>query len=244
VTRTRLQLEADRRTALIRSRLAEDLQRLRADAGVSQVAIARHAGLDRSVISKLEAGTLAPTLETYQRIAAALGADFTARVYPNTGPTVRDRHSIRMADVVIGHAHQRWRISPEVGVRRPAKGWIDLALHDPDARIVVATELESDLRRVEQVIRWSTEKAASIASSDLARRWVDDGVEMPMVSRLLVVRHTRSNVAAVEDARRLLRQAFPADPNDAIRSLTGVAPWPGPALIWARIDRGRAALHA
>lgn len=94
------------------------------------------------------------------------------------------------------------------------------------------------------MIRWSTEKAASIASSDLARRWVDDGVEMPMVSRLLVVRHTRSNVAAVEDARRLLRQAFPADTDDAIRSLTGVAPWPGPALIWARIDLGRAALHA
>jgi hypothetical protein len=63
-------------------------------------------------------------------------------------------------------------------------------------------------------------------------------------SRLLVVRWTRHNRAAVEAAPRLLREAYPADPRDALEALTGAATWPGPALVWARIDRGRADLVA
>ena len=113
-------------------------------------------------------------------------------------------------------------------MRRPVRGWIDLALTDPTNGLVVATELESELRRVEQLIRWSTEKADAIEAG----------------SRLLVVRWTRANRLAVEAARRLLREAYPADPRDALESLTGTAAWPGPALIWARIDRGRAELVA
>ena len=241
--RTRLQLDADRRAADLRRRIAEDLRRLRLDAGASQVAVARLAGIDRSVVTRLEAGTLSPTVETYVRLAAALGADYTARVYPNTGPEIHDRHHVRMADAVMAAARERWRITPEVAVRRPARGWIDLALHDPSARLVVATELESDLRRIEQLIRWSTEKAASIDSSSVARGWELDGVR-PAVSRLLVVRWTRANRDVAEAARRLLREAYPADPRDALDAIAGRATWPGPALLWARIDRGRSELVA
>ena len=169
-----------------------------------------------------------PTLETYARIAAALGADLAARVYPQTGPRIRDRHQVRMAEVVISSLHPRWQVTPEVAVRSPVRGWIDLALHDPGAQLVVAGELESELRRLEQLIRWSAQKADAIGAG----------------SRLLVVRWTRHNRAAVEAARRLLREAYPADPRDALDAITGTATWPGPALVWARIDRGRADLVA
>jgi transcriptional regulator with XRE-family HTH domain len=241
--RTRLQLDADRRAADLRRRIADDLRRLRLDAGASQAAVANLAGIDRSVLTRLEAGTLSPTLETYVRLAAALGADYTARLYPNTGPAIHDRHHVRMADAVIGAAHERWTITPEVAVRRPARGWIDLALHDPRVRLVIATELESDLRRIEQLIRWSTEKAASIDSSTMAREWLRDGVG-PDVSRLLVARWTRTNRDVAAAARRLLREAYPADPRDALEAITGTATWPGAALVWARIDRGRSELVA
>ena len=133
-----------------------------------------------------------------------------------------------MAEAVIGALHPRWRVTPEVAVRRPVRGWIDLALEDPAQDLIVATELESDLRRIEQLIRWSAEKAVAIGAG----------------SRLLVVRWTRANREAVSAARRLLREAYPADPRDALESLTGTAAWPGPALLWARIDRGRAELVA
>lgn len=226
--RTRLQLDADRHSAALRHRLAEDIRRLREDAGVDQAAVARIAGVSPSQISRLEAGAFRPSLETYARIAAGLGADLAARVYPNTGPRIRDRHQVRMAEVLIGALHPRWRVTPEVAVRRPVRGWIDLALTDPTNGLVVATELESELRRIEQLIRWSAEKADAI----------DAG------SRLLVVRWTRANRLVVEDARRLLREAYPADPRDALESLTGTTAWPGSARIWARIDRGRAELVA
>ena len=190
--------------------------------------MARLAGISPSQISRLEAGAFRPSIETYSRIAAALGADLAARVYPQTGPRIRDRHQVRMAEVLIGALHPRWRVTPEVAVRRPVRGWIDLALEDPAHDLMVATELESELRRIEQLIRWSAAKADAI----------DAG------SRLLVVRWTRANRDVVADARRLLREAYPADPRDALESLTGTAAWPGPSLLWARIDRGLADLTA
>ncbi len=47
------------------------------------------------------------------------------------------------------------------------------------------------------------------------------------VTRLLVVRWTRANRDAASDARRQLREAYPADPRDALDALTGTAAWPG-----------------
>ena len=109
------------------------------------------------------------------------------------------------------------------------------------AGVLVATELESTLRRMEQLIRWSAEKAAALPSSDA---WARRGAEgtPPRVSRLLLVRGTRANRDAVSDARRLLRDAYPANPADAFASLTGESPWPGPSLCWVRIDGTRPAL--
>ena len=241
MARTKLQLEADRHAAALRRSLADDLQRLRRDAGITQAAVARLAGVDRSIVSRLEVGAFDPTLETYARIAAALGADLAARVYPQSGPAVRDRHQIRMADLLLGAIHSRWRPTPEVAVRRPVRGWVDLALHDPAAGIVVATELESELRRIEQLIRWSAEKAAALAALPVWSQPAEPGART-QVSRLLVVRWTCANREAAALARRTLGAAYPADPRDALEALTGTATWPGPAMIWARIDRGRPAL--
>jgi len=241
MTRTRLQLDADRHVEGLRRTLAEDLRRLRGDAGISQSAVAERAGVHPSLVSRVEAGALDPTLETYARIAAALGADLAARIYPQSGPSIRDRHQARMADLLLASLHPRWQGAPEVAVRRPVRGWIDLVLHDPSAHALVATELESVLHRIEQLIRWSTEKAHSIASSSNWPTWLGTGPE-PDISRLLVVRWTRANRDAASAARRVLAEAYPADPRDALDALTGTAAWPGPALVWARIDGAEARL--
>jgi transcriptional regulator with XRE-family HTH domain len=240
MARTQLQIDADRRTETLRRNLAQDLRRMREDAGVSRAAIARLAGVDRSVVSRIEAGVLAPTLETYSRLAAALGADLASRVYPNTGPHLHDRHQVRIAEMLLACLHPRWHPTPEVGVHRPVRGWVDLALHDPLARVLVSTELESTLRRLEQLIRWSEEKALALDSSANWPSWSAGGGE-PDISRLLVIRVTRANRAAAAEARRLLRAAYPADPRDALDALTGVAPWPGSALLWARLEPSGAA---
>jgi transcriptional regulator with XRE-family HTH domain len=231
---TRLQLDADRRSASLRRSIADDLRQMRLDAGVSRVAVARVAGVDPSFITKIEAGTAAPSLETYVRICAALGADFAARPYPNTGPAIRDRHQVRIAELLARSLDPRWRVSPEVAVRRPARGWIDAVLEDGRSRTLVATELESDIRRVEQVLRWSRAKADSLPSATAWPAWARDGD--PAISQLLIVRRTRANRVVAEAARRQLRDAYPADPCDALEALAGSAAWPGAAMIWAQLD--------
>jgi transcriptional regulator with XRE-family HTH domain len=242
MVRTNLQIRADEHAAELRRVLAQDLRRMREDAGCTRVAIAVLAGVDPSLITRLETRDIDPTLETYARVAAALGASLTARVYPDTGPSVRDRHQVRTTECLLASLHPRWRATPEAAVRRPVRGWVDVALHDPTAELVVAAEIESLLRRLEQLLRWSQEKAEALPSSPAWRSWSTTG--RPAISRLLIVRWTRTNREIARDARRLLAAAYPADPRDALDALTGTATWPGPALLWMRLEGPSAgALH-
>lgn len=218
--------------------LAEDLERICADAGVSPAMLARASGVDAGFLSRIRAGTARPRLETYASLAAALGADLSTRLYPNTGPGIRDRHQALMLEVLLEILHPRWHPYTELAVRRPSRGWIDAALHDPRARLLVASELQSELRRIEQLVRWSGEKASSLPSWD---GWVGLG-EPPTVSQLLVVRRTRATRAVAESFERQLRVAYPAHPDDALASLAGTSPWPGASMIWVTIDGGRARL--
>jgi hypothetical protein len=57
-----------------------------------------------------------------------------------------------------------------------------------------------------------------------------------VVSRLLVVRSTRSNRELARRFEQTLAAAHPARAADAYAALTGAAPWPGSALIWAVVD--------
>ena len=220
--------------------LAADLLRLRDDAGVARAQLARESGVDLRYLARIERGTQAPSMETYQRLASALGADLHARIYPNTGPAIRDRHQAPMLEVLLAPLHPRWTPFMELAVRRPSRGWIDLGLHDAAARVFLATELQSELRRLEQLIRWSAEKAASLPSWD---GWPHLGDE-PVVSRLLVVRRTRATREIVSTFERQLRVAYPAHPQDALASLAGMAPWPGPSLLWIVLDGKRSRIVA
>jgi transcriptional regulator with XRE-family HTH domain len=234
--RSRLQIEADRRSELLRRSLAGDLRRLRQDAGLTLEAVATAAGLDPTTVSKLESGEFRPSVETYMRVTTALGADLHARPYPTTGPPIHDRHQSRMVEVLLASLHRRWDATAEVAVRRPARGFVDQVLFDRVAPLLVATELESDLRRIEQLLRWGTEKAASLASADGWHAWARD--REPQISRLLVVRRTRANRAIADVVRRQLREAYPGDSRDALEALTGTSAWPGAAMVWARLDTG------
>ena len=136
------------------------------DAGCGERELARAAGLASSTVCRALEGDLRPTLETYGRLAAVLGADVSVRLYPNTGPAIRDRLSAPMLEALLGTLDLRWHPFTEVAVRKPSRGWIDAVLHDARARTIVATELQSELRRLEQLVRWHAEKADSLPSWD------------------------------------------------------------------------------
>jgi transcriptional regulator with XRE-family HTH domain len=215
--------------------LGTDILRLREDSGLTRAAFARASGVDPGYLCRIEAGARA-TIDVYARIGEALGADLAVRLYPNTGPAIRDRHQAGILEALLAALHPRWRAYPEIAVRRPSRGWIDAGLHDARAATFVAFEIQSELRRLEQIVRWSAEKAASLPSWE---GWSQLGAE-PDISQLLIVRETRATRAVANEFKRVLRAAYPAHGDDAIEALVGAAAWPGPALVWAR-GRGTAA---
>lgn len=229
--RTTVGIAADRSAFSVRRRLVEDLGRLRDDAGISVAALARAADVPPGYLWRILNGDEHPSIETYARLAAVLGADLSARLYPTTGPTIRDRHQARILEAVLRDLAPRWHPIPEIGVRSPVRGWIDVGLHDSRAGLIVATEIESEINRLEQQIRWSIAKAEALPS------WPGwPGLHAPEISRLLVVRWTRRTRAIAAEFPRQLAAAFPASPDDALDALKGNAQWPAPALIWARVE--------
>jgi transcriptional regulator with XRE-family HTH domain len=222
-----------RRTREVAGAFGADVRRLREDAGVRRSELARAAGLDPSYVTEIEDGVARPSFETCVRLSLALGADLSSRLYPTTGPAIRDRHQAAIVEATLRALHPRWKAFTEVAVQRPSRGWIDMGLYDHAANLFVATEIQSDLRRLEQLIRWSEAKAAALPSWD---GWVHLG-DQPLVSRLLIVRNTRTNRTVAHDHRQLLRTAFPADGELALDAIRRHDAWPGAAILWATRDR-------
>jgi transcriptional regulator with XRE-family HTH domain len=212
--------------------LAEDLVRLREDAGVSRTRLAGEAGVDRRYLDRIEAGDARPSIETCVRLATALGADLVTRLYANAGPYLRDRWQAPMLEEVLRVRHPRWEPYPEALVTRPVRGWIDVALHERRERVLVATELQSELRRLEQLVRWQAAKAAALPSWE----GFDHLDEEPRISQLVIVRRTRATREVAAQFGRQLRAAYPAHPDDAVAALVGSAAWPGAALVWMAVD--------
>jgi transcriptional regulator with XRE-family HTH domain len=222
---------ASRHARRVRVAAGGDVMRQRTDAGVRRAELARAAGVDESYLRRIEVGDASPSIDTYARLASALGSDLSLRLYPNTGPTIRDRHQARIAEALLAIVHPSHTAYLEIAVRQPSRGWIDLAIHDPHSRTFVATEIQSELRRLEQIVRWSSEKAASLPSWE---GWPQLGAR-PTISKLLIIRDTRATRAVAREFRRTLSTAYPADPDDALAALSGGNPWPGDAILWAKV---------
>lgn len=214
--------------------LAETLIGLRLDAGLSRGAVAQTAGISRPYLSAIEAGLRTPTLEVLASLGAALGGDLSVRIYPGTGPALRDHLQVPITEALLAVADPSWRPRLEVGIPPPARGYADLVLHDPARRQAVVAEVHSQLRRLEQQLRWGQAKAEAIGSTLSAET---------QMCCLLVLRSTETNRGFVARDPHVFTAAFPVravDAYDALRHPT--EPWPGDALLWATVERGRATI--
>jgi transcriptional regulator with XRE-family HTH domain len=215
---------------IVRS-FGQDVLRVRTDAGASQSQVSKVAGIDRSHYSRIEAGTANASIESLVAISTALGADISVRLYPGTGPRLTDRHQSRMIVAVLRHLDPSWKPHLEVPVARPARGVIDAVLERRSEGLLVASEAYSEVRRVEQQIRWSADKAGSLGSSDL----VGPGPK-PTISRLLILRSTASTRDLARQFEATFSAAYPARARDVVDALVRGAPWPGTGIAWIRIE--------
>jgi transcriptional regulator with XRE-family HTH domain len=222
--------EADRRSRRRTLTMGEELRRLRMDAGLTITALAASIGVDPSHLARIEKGLALPSLDLLERLAVALGADLGIRFFAGTGPRLRDRFQAPMLEALMAILHPRWAREVEVVAGR-GRGVIDAVLADRLTPAVVATEVQSEMRRFEQQLRWAAEKADAVAERYPGRS----------ISRLLVL---RSTVANRELARRFpesLSSAYPARTATVIEALTSASPtWPGAGIVWVRLDRGTA----
>jgi transcriptional regulator with XRE-family HTH domain len=87
--------------------------------GLSQIAVARAAGLTQSQVSRIERG-LYPgvTIDALARLATAVGLDLSIRVYP-AGQPLRDRAHISLLDRFRQAAGDAWTWSSEVPLPIP-----------------------------------------------------------------------------------------------------------------------------
>lgn len=81
------------------SQFRELVFRLRTEAGLTQAELARRMGTTQSAIARIEGGGSRPTLETLERLAAAVGKEFVVGV----GDSLSENRSIAKL-VREGHA--------------------------------------------------------------------------------------------------------------------------------------------
>jgi hypothetical protein len=148
-----------------------------------------------------------------------------------------------MLQALLAIIHERWLPRPEVAVARPVRGVIDLVL-DASDEPTIACESQSELRRLEQQLRWSRAKADALQPATAGlQAGSPGGLETSRpVSRLLLLRSTVRTRATVAEYADLVAAAYPARTADAYAALTRDAPWPGDALLWSRVEDGRATI--
>jgi transcriptional regulator with XRE-family HTH domain len=233
--------------AIIRRRV-EDQRRatgreiclLREDAGITQARLARAAGISRAHLCGIESGESEASLAVLTALADALGASVSIRLYPGTGPRIRDHLQARIVEALLRQLDARWKRFLEVPVYRPVRGVVDVVLHDPAAAQIVAIEVHSEIRRLEQLLRWANEKRDALPSAEMWQFAAAGG--RPALSSLLVLRSTPSTRSLVEEHAATFETTYPAPAREVWTSLTSTAPWPGAGLIWASVRDGRATL--
>jgi hypothetical protein len=165
--------------------------------------------------------------------------DLSVRLYPGTGPLIRDHIQAAMIEALLDVLDERWRVAPEVWVHRPTRGVIDLVLEagaepleagaeplEAGAEPLIACEVQSELRRLEQQLRWSNAKADALGQA-----------RGRSVSRLLLLRSTRRTRAIVGEFAATIQASVPANTTEAFTALAGRRPWPGPAIVWCDVTR-------
>lgn len=221
-----------------RTTIGRDLSRLRQDAGLTQAAVARAAAVSPAHLCGIEHGSVEASTDILVAIADVLGADLAVRAYPTTGPRLRDHIQAAIGEALLRLVRPRWRPYVEVPVQRPARGYIDIVLTEAAPPLCICTEIHSALPRLEQALRWAQDKAGSIRSADLWRA-VPPETE---VSRLLVLRSTSATRDLARRYRETISTAYPARSADVFEAIAGRGSWPGPGILWARVEGGRAEL--
>ena len=234
---TTLESSIRERRRYLRRSVGEQLRRARLEADLSIRDVGRAVSLDPSHLSRVETGDRDLSVASLVAVAAALGQDASIRLFPSSGPRVRDHIQVRMIEALLAATHPRWESRLEVPVYEPVHGIIDVVLRDRLTSDIVAGEAHSGLHTVDAQVRWAMQKTEALPSA-VGWPWADLR-EGPVVGRLLLLRSTTATRDLVRSLPETFRSAYPARTEHAWAALTSAeARWPGAAILWVEV-RGR-----
>lgn len=205
---------------------------LRRRSRLTQAAVGRALGIDRTVISRLERGDPRVGLPIRFRVAAVLGADLRLTAYANSGALIRDSVQARILEIVLALIDRRWKRTVEAPLPGLDRRSIDLRLDGPACSVLC--EVESRIGSLEEIIRELHAKRNALG----AARNSGLAAVLP-IHALLIVPRTRHHLAIVRDHPRIIQAAFPMRPEAVDAALRDVAsPWTGDGILWVRSKFG------
>jgi transcriptional regulator with XRE-family HTH domain len=198
---------------LLHRHLGQEIRDLRRSSGPSQRRLADELGMSHAVISRLETGESATTLETYARLFAVLGSRLSIKVYPEASP-LRDEAHLRLMERLRSLLHGAIRVRTEVPLGLPddLRAWdMELSIGTEAAKVEAETVLD-DLQALERRIALK----AQDGNTDLV---------------LLLVADTDRNRRVLRAHRETLRARFPLDTREALGHLRAGRLPPASAII-------------
>jgi transcriptional regulator with XRE-family HTH domain len=188
------------RAALVR--IGGELRQARIDRGLSLDVVAATCGISRTELSRIERA-LSPRvpLVTLAKIAAVVGLDLTARLYPGASPLRDGAQAALLADFrTLVHSSVSWAMEVPLPIPRDQRAW-DVLLKGIDWRF--GCEAETGPRDAQALTR------------RLQLKLRDGGVD----GVLLVLREGASTREFTRSALDVLGPMFPVMSRDALASL-------------------------
>ena len=201
-----LMTEAERRWRERRARLGGEIRTSRVRRTWTQEALARRAGIGRSVVGRAERGTGSLDLEALERIAVALGVPLVLALGRDQREQVADAGHLEMQELVIRLARRAGFTTAFELPTRPSEPWrsSDVAVGDDVRRVLVGVECWNTFGDIGASTRSSFRKLADLEQIAIAR-WGPDG----RAATVWVVRSTARNRALIARYPEVFAARFP-----------------------------------
>jgi HTH-type transcriptional regulator / antitoxin HipB len=203
--------------------LGRELREARRAAGLSQVDVARAAGLSHSTVSRIERGK-APgvSLLTLGRLLSIVGLELTARAYP-TGDPLRDVAHERLLKGFLAHLGSplAWRHEVPLPGAGDPRAW-DVVIHGQGE--LTAVEAETRLTDLQSLLR------------RLQLKQRDAGMER----LILLLADTHANRAAVRAGGSSLAAALPLAGIVVLDAVASGRHPPASGYLFLSVSRGGA----
>jgi transcriptional regulator with XRE-family HTH domain len=178
-------------------RFGAELRLARTTSGLTQMQLARLAGVSQSVVSRAERAWRGVDLSTACALASATGHELALRLFPADGVPLRDRGQVEAIQAIVAASHPSWHPTIEHPIRPGDRRAADLVLRGPGETIHI--EVERGLVDLQAQLR-----AAQLKRSALAEQTAH------AVRLVLAVPDTRRTRRLVQDLMPVLRSALPA----------------------------------